>query len=82
METIMYLSQWSEGRWRISAQGNFHQFIDGFNIAVIEDHNEPGKWNWRIADPQGRQTWSYQKYSSPEEAKRAAIEEYEKMVRS
>ena len=50
-----------------------HLTIRKYHLAIIEDHNQPGQWRYRIADPQGHQTWSPSKYNSIDEAKRPGL---------
>jgi hypothetical protein len=75
-----WFDHWLAKFWRTSATGTIWVNIKGYNVAVIEEHNQPGKWCFRIADPQGKETWSSRKYDSIDQAKRAALEELARML--
>ena len=70
-----WFDHWLCRHWSISPQGNYYVTIMGHNVAIIEDHNDPDLWSYRIADKAERETWSSTKYRNPEEAKRPALEE-------
>jgi hypothetical protein len=67
--------------WRTSV-GNGNPFvnIEGYNVAIIQDHNQPGEYRYRIKDPQGNQTWSARKYDSIDAAKLPALKELARML--
>jgi hypothetical protein len=75
-----WLEQHEYSTWSISPQGNPHLTIRKYHLAIIEDYNEPGKWRYRIADPDKKQTWSPRKYNSIDEAKRPGLEEVAQMI--
>jgi hypothetical protein len=61
-------------RWRTSPHGTRWQNVFGYNVAIIKEPNAPGKWNYRIEDPEGKQTWKDVKCSIAEIAMRPALE--------
>ena len=68
--------------WKTSKHGSVYLNIAGYNMAIIQDHNEPGTWRYRLKDRNGvERPWS-RKYRSVGEAKRPAIEELAGMLRS
>lgn len=67
--------------WRIAGSGTVWTNLSGHNVAIIEDHNKPGMWRFRIKDPSGHETWSPEKYVRPADAKEPAMERLAKMLR-
>lgn len=75
-----WFNQHEYGPWRTGPSGAIWHNANGYSVAIIEDHNQPGQWRYRIADPDKKQTWSSSKYDSIDKAKRPGLEEVAQMI--
>ncbi|SMP41701.1 hypothetical protein SAMN06265222_101635 [Neorhodopirellula lusitana] len=71
------IEKWLPRGWKESTSGSEAKWknISGYHIAVMEDHDHPAKWKYRI----GRQNskvldYSQSRYSTEDDAKRAVLE--------
>jgi hypothetical protein len=64
-------------KWRTSSSGSGAKYVttDGYNVAVMEDYEHPGRWKWRFKRADSRaEEYSRPHYNSEEAAKRAVLE--------
>jgi hypothetical protein len=78
--THEWYDHWLSKTWGVSETGAVWINIRGHNVAIIEDYNDSDKYRFRIADREGREYWSAEKFYGIDEAKRPALVDLAEML--
>ncbi len=76
------IERWLPRGWKTSKSGSnaIWKRLRGYVVAVIEDHEHPGRWKYRIGPEDCLQRYSAPVYDSEQSAKRAVLEALDNLL--